>query len=41
LTENIFVKNYFPETILRQKLFYTETTGVLVLTNCTFLWHSV
>jgi len=26
-TENGFLKNDFPETILRQKLFYVETNG--------------
>jgi hypothetical protein len=29
-TENIFLKNDFPETILRRKPFYTETNGALV-----------
>jgi len=26
-TENIFLKNNFPETIVRRKLFYIETNG--------------
>jgi hypothetical protein len=28
-TENIFLKNDFPETILRRKPFYTETNRAL------------
>jgi hypothetical protein len=28
-TENIFLKNDFPETILRRKSFYAETNGAL------------
>jgi hypothetical protein len=30
LTENGFLKNDFPEIILRRKLFYVETNGALV-----------
>jgi hypothetical protein len=30
-TENIFLKNDFPETILRRKPFYAETNGALVI----------
>jgi hypothetical protein len=29
-TENIFLKNDFPETILQRKSFYTETNGALI-----------